>query len=148
MFFDSVTGTTYYSGVNLVPNRPLYLHGISYPGGRMFNGGPNEATPAFLLPDGMERGDAPRNFVRGFDATQVNLAARRQFHLHDRLSFYFGGEIFNLLNHPNFGYVDPYLTDALFGQSTKMLYQSFGATGSLYQQGGPRSMQFELKLVF
>ena len=148
MFFDAVTGTTYYSGVNLVPNRPLYLHGISYPGGRMFNGGPNEATPAFLLPDGMEPGDAPRNFVRGFDATQVNLAARRQFHLHDRLSFYFGGEIFNLLNHPNFGYIDPYLTDALFGQSTKMLYQSFGATGSLYQQGGPRSMQFELKLVF
>jgi hypothetical protein len=148
MFFDAVTGTTYYNGVNLVPNRPLYLHGIGYPGGRMFNGGPNEANPAFMLPDGMEPGDAPRNFLRGFDATQVNLAARRQFHLHDRLSFYFGAEIFNLLNHPNFGYVDPYLTDALFGQSTKMLYQSFGATGSLYQQGGPRSMQFELKLVF
>jgi hypothetical protein len=148
MSFDSVTGSTYYSGVNLIPNRPLYLYSKSYPGGRMFNGGPVAHTPAFTLPDGAEQGDAPRNYVRGFSAVQLNLAARRQFHLHDRLSLDLGAEAFNLLNHPNFGYVDPYLTDALFGQSTKMLYQSFGATGSLYQQGGPRSMQFELKLVF
>jgi hypothetical protein len=50
----------------------------------MFNGGPNEAKPGFILPDGVGLGDAPRNFVRGFDATQVNLPARRQFHVHDR----------------------------------------------------------------
>ena len=148
MFFDSVTGSTYYSGVNLIPNRPLYLYGPGFPGGRKFNGGPNEVNPAFSLPDGAEPGNAPRNLLRGFNAVQVNLAARREFHLHDRLNFYFGAEIFNLLDHPNFGYVDPFLTNALFGQPTKMLYQSFGATGSLYQQGGPRSMQFELKLIF
>jgi len=147
MFFDSISGQTYYSGVDLIENRPLYLHG-SYPGGRQINGGPNSPYPAFGLPRRTEQGNAPRNFVRGFNLTQLNIAARREFHLHDRLNLDLGAEAYNVLNHPNFGYVDPYLTDALFGQSTKMLYQSFGATGSLYQQGGPRSMQFELKLVF
>jgi len=114
----------------------------------MFNGGPDQADGAFHLPEGMTPGDAPRNLLRGFDAVQLNLAARRNFPIHDTLNLYFGAEIFNVLNHPVFGYIDPFLTDALFGQSTKMLYQSFGATGSLYQQGGPRSMQFELKFNF
>jgi hypothetical protein len=57
-------------------------------------------------------------------------------------------ETFNLFNHPDLGYVDPHLTDELFGQSTLMLNQSFGPTGSLYQQGGPRSIQFMLRLTF
>jgi hypothetical protein len=57
-------------------------------------------------------------------------------------------EMFNVTNHPNFGYIDPYLPDLLFGQPTKLLNQSFGTTGSIYQQGGPRSMQISLRLVF
>jgi hypothetical protein len=59
-----------------------------------------------------------------------------------------GMEMFNVGNHPNFGYIDSHLSDLLFGQSTKLLNQSFGTTGSLYQQGGPRAMQISLKLVF
>ena len=56
--------------------------------------------------------------------------------------------MFNVSNHPNFGYIDPYLPDLLFGEPTKLLNQSFGTTGSIYQQGGPRSMQISLRLVF
>jgi hypothetical protein len=100
------------------------------------------------LPDGTSEGNAPRNLVRGFDAVQVNVAARRDIHIFDRLNVQFRAEAFNVLNHPNFGYVDPSLTDALFGQSTKMLNQSFGAAGSLYQQGGPRSVQLSFKAFF
>ena len=59
-----------------------------------------------------------------------------------------GAEAFNLLNHPNFGYIDPYLTDATFGEATQMLNQSLGTLASQYQQGGPRSMQFALKLIY
>ncbi len=55
---------------------------------------------------------------------------------------------FNLLNHPNFGYVDPTYTNATFGQATKMLNASLGTVASQYQQGGARSMQFALKLTF
>jgi hypothetical protein len=148
LFSDPSTGSGYYNGVNLIPNRPLYLYGSEYPGGRILNGGPNAANPAFTLPDGTSEGNAPRNLVRGFDAVQVNVAARRDIHIFDRLNVQFRAEAFNVLNHPNFGYVDPSLTDALFGQSTKMLNQSFGAAGSLYQQGGPRSVQLSFKAFF
>ena len=148
LFSDPVTGSKYYSGVDVVPNRPLYLPNSQYPGGRILNGGPNTSSPAFSLPDGSAQGDAPRNFIRSFNAVQVNLAARREIHLGESLILQLRTEVFNVTNHPNFGYVDPFLTDALFGQATKMLNQSFGSTGALYQQGGPRSIQFEFKLAF
>jgi hypothetical protein len=64
------------------------------------------------------------------------------------LSLQFRAESFNLLNQPNFGYVDPYLEDATFGQATQMLNQSLGTVAAQFQQGGPRSMQFALKVLF
>ncbi len=148
LFSDPVTGERSYNGVDLRPNRPLYLYGSEYPGGRILNGGPYANNPAFSIPSGMTQGNAPRNVVRGFGAIQANIAAQREFPIHDRLSLQFRAETFNIFNHPNFGYVDPFITDALFGRSIEMLNQSFGSTGALYQQGGPRSVQFALKLTF
>lgn len=139
---DASTGQQYYTSVDLISNEPIYLHGSLYPGGRALN--PN----AFAYPVGNDPGDAPRNFVRGFGEAQINLAARREFHLRESLRVQFRAETFNLPNHPNFGYVDPYLTDATFGQATQMLNQSLGTVASQYQQGGPRSMQFALKILF
>lgn len=148
LFSDPLTGEKFYNGVDLVPNRPLYRYGVDFAGGRIVNGGVSATNPAFTLPVGVAQGDAPRNFVRGFGAVQVNTALRRELHIYDHLNMQFRVETYNLLNHPNFGYVDPSLTDALFGQSIKMLNQSFGSTGALYQQGGPRSIQFGLKVTF
>lgn len=142
------TGERFYNGVDLIPNRPLYLYGSAYPGGRMLNGGPNASNPAFIVAPGVAQGNAPRNLVRGFNAVQANIAMQRQFPIHDSLNLQFRAETFNVVNHPNFGYVDPFITDALFGQPTEMLNQSFGVTGPLHQQGGPRSIQFSLKLNF
>jgi hypothetical protein len=148
LFSDPITGARYYNGVDLIPNRPSYLYGSEYPGGRMINGGPNTINSAFELPDGDTPGNAPRNLVRGFNAVQMNAAIRREMPIYDRLKVQFRAETFNILNHPNFGYIDPSLSDSLFGRSTKMLNQSFGPTGSLYQQGGPRSIQFSFKAIF
>lgn len=139
---DAATGSVYYGNLDLVPDKPIYLHGVQYPGGRAIN------PAAFVTPAGNGAGNAPRNFVRGFGEVQVNLAARREFPLHDQVMLQFRAEAFNILNHPNFGYVDPYLTDATFGQATQMLNQSLGTVASQYQQGGPRSLQFALKFVF
>jgi hypothetical protein len=86
--------------------------------------------------------------VRGFGATQANLAMRREFRLHNELRMNFRAETFNLFNHPIFGYVDPTFTDATFGQATQTLNASLGTLASQYQQGGPRSMQFALRLIF
>jgi len=147
-FFDPVTGRPYYSGVNLTANRPLYSHGSQYPGGRIFNGGVNATNPAFSLPDGGEQGDAPRNLVRGFGTVQGNFAVRQTIHLYDQLNLQLRVEIFNVFNHPSFGYIDPSLSDELFGQSTKSLDQSFGTTGALYNQGGPRVVQLSIRMTF
>lgn len=135
--------TGYYStNVNLVPGQPTYLYGAAYPGGHVIN------RAAFSLPTGTDLGNAPRNFVRGFGATQLNIAARKDFHLFENASLQFRAEAFNVMNHPVFGLVDARLANATFGQATKTLAQSLGTMNSLYQQGGPRSMQFALKLKF
>jgi hypothetical protein len=141
---DPLSGSRYFTNVNRVPNQPVYLFGTQYPGGRSLN------PAAFAFPTGTNPGNAPRNFVRGFGESQVNFAVRREVLLSERARFEFRAEAFNIFNHPNFGYVDPLLTDSktTFGQATQMLNQSLGTVASQYQQGGPRSMQFSLRLAF
>ncbi|WP_051979316.1 TonB-dependent receptor [Edaphobacter aggregans] len=145
---DPITGERYYSGVDLIPHTPLYIDAPQYPGGRVFNGGQNATNPAFVLPGENSAGDAPRNIVRGFDALQTNFGVRKEISMNEKITFQLKGEVFNILNHPNYGYIDPTVTDLLFGQSTRMLNQSFGGTGALYQQGGPRSVQLGFRAVF
>lgn len=140
---DPVTGNSYYGNLNLVPGAPLYLYGSQYPGGKAIN------PAAFGYPSDLtSQGNAPRNFARGFGEAQWNTALRREFRIHEDLTAQFRVEAFNILNHPNFGYVDPTRSDAQFGLATSMLNQSLGSMSPLYQQGGPRSMQFALKLTF
>jgi hypothetical protein len=141
-YFDPGSGQEYNGGLNLVSGQSVYLHGSAYPGGKAIN------PAAFSLPASGAAGTAPRNFVRGFGETELNLAARREFHLHDSVRLQFRAETFNILNHPNFGYVDPIFTDATFGQATAMLNSSLGTVAPQYQQGGARSMQFALRLRF
>lgn len=148
IFSDPATGDRYFSGVDFIPNRSLYVYSSQYPGGRMLNGGPYVSDPALVLPQDGTAGNAPRNMLRGFADNQINVAMRREVPLHDRLNLQFRAEAYNLFNHPDLGYIDPSLTDQLFGQATLMLNQSFGPTGSLYEPGGPRSLQIALRLQF
>lgn len=148
MHGQEFNGHRYFSGVNLIHDRPLYLYGPQYPGGRALNAGANASKPAFVLPQGASAGDAPRNLAREYGAFQINLALRRDFPIRDRLNAQFGVGAFNIFNHPNFGYIDPYLTDAEFGQATKMLNASQSEVSPVYRQGGPRTLQFSLKLRF
>jgi hypothetical protein len=141
-FVDPATGSLSFGELNLVAGQPIYVYGNQYPGGKAIN------KAAFSLPATGISGDAPRNFARGFGATQLNLAVRREFHLHRDLALQFRAETFNILNHPIFGYVDPLYTDVTFGQALAALNSSLPTLASQYQQGGPRSMQFALKLHF
>jgi hypothetical protein len=146
--FDPVTGRPYYSGVDLIPGRPLYVYGSQFPGGRMFSGGQNAVNPALALPDAPMPGDAPRNLLRGFPEVQGNFGIRQTYQLWEGVNMQLKIEAFNVFNHPNFGYIDPSFSDLLFGQSTKMLDQSFGNAGALYNQGGPRALQVSVKATF
>jgi hypothetical protein len=139
---DPNTGQLFHSGLNRVPGEPFYLYGSQFPDGRSIN------PAAFSLPTSSEPGDAPRNFLRGFGAWQIDIAVRREFPLHENLRLQFRAETFNILNHPNFGTIDPNYGDIQFGQATASLARSLGTLSPLYQAGGPRSLQLALKLIF
>ena len=152
--FNPATGAETFAGLDLVPGQPLYLHGDQYPGGRAVN------SAAFAVPAGCTikicpqptLGDAPRNFVRGFGAWQMDFAVRREFPLYERLRLQFRAEAFNVFNHPNFGKIDPTYclppATCTFGRALQTLSSSLGVLSPLYQMGGPRSLQFALKLAF
>src|SRR5208282_3564908 len=134
---------------------PLYLFGPQYPGGKAIN--PAAFTPPPTDADGnpLRQGNLGRNALRGFGATQWDFAVHRDFPVHERLTLQFRAELFNVLNHPNFGQPVGDITNSSFGQSIQMLGQSLnsgnlggGGFDALYQIGGPRSVQFALKLMF
>jgi hypothetical protein len=146
---------------DVVTGQPFYLYGPQYPGGKAFN--PAAFTsppldPTTGLP--ISQGNLPRNALRAFGAAQWDFAVHREFPIHESLKLQFRAEMFNVLNHPNFGppvgnLGSPSLINPQFGQSIQMLGRSLaggslgsGAFDPLYQLGGPRSIQFGLKLLF
>ena len=90
--------------------------------------------------------------MRGFGAWQMDLAVRRNFPINERLKLQFRAEAFNIFNHPNFGTINATYCSVgpgcSFGQATATLANSLGGLSPLYQMGGPRSIQFALKLIF
>jgi hypothetical protein len=139
---DPGTGQQYYGGLDLVSGVPLYISDPTLPGGRQIN------PAAFKLPVGSQVGSAPRNIARGFGAVQFDEVLRRQFHLSETFQLEFRAEAFNLFNHPNFGFINNSFGNPQFGKATAMLNTSLGGLSPLYQQGGPRSFQFALRLKF
>ncbi len=159
---------------DVVPGQPLYLYGAqcadvlvaplvpsgqsvpSCPGGKGFN--PAAFTNPPVDPttgNPLRQGDLSRNALRGFGAAQWDFAVHRGFAIHESVKLQFRAEMFNLLNHPNFGPPSGLFGYGGFGLSSQTLGQSLSANNlggggfsSLYQIGGPRSIQFALKLQF
>jgi hypothetical protein len=172
LFAESDTGFLADTRPDLVSGQPLYFYGAqcasvfqalgelsagaSCPGGKGIN--PAAFTnppidPATGLP--LRQGTTPRNFLRGFGAAQWDFAVHRDFPITESLKVQFRTEMFNVLNHPNFGPPSGELGVGGFGLSSEMLGRSLtgsnvggGALSSLYQIGGPRSIQLALKLIF
>ena len=172
-FFQLSNGVQVTIRPDVVPGQPLYVDGSQCiavfgspcPGGKGFNPAafrdppidPNSGFP-------LRQGNLGRNALRGFGAAQWDLGVHRDFPIHESLKLQFRAEMFNVLNHPNFGppsgaFLSPQKGGpAGFGLSTQMLGQSLsagfggnlggGGFNPLYQIGGPRSIQFALKLMF
>jgi len=148
---DPVTGDIVNGELNYNGKYP-YVHKAGIPGSRQI-----DPTIFSVTADPLGAGNAPRNFLRGFGENQVNLAVQRTFPLYERSSLEFRAEAYNVANHPVFGAVNTTCgvttagatcTNAIMGQATSTLSASLGGLSSLYQQGGPRSLQFALKLRF
>ena len=144
---------------NYLPGQPLYLYGSRYPGGKRYN------PAAFANPPNGVSGNLGRNVARGFGAWQIDLGLHRKFRLSEAASLQLRIEAFNVLNHPNFA--NPrdeilpgrpntlqFLPSPGFGVATSMLATGLGPVGvpgelnPLFQIGGPRTMQFALRLQF
>lgn len=139
---------------DLVLGVPLYINDASAPGGRRIN--PKAFTELPLN----RQGTLGRNALRGFPMWQLDYALYRSFTVKEHFRCRIGVEFFNVLNHPNFA--DPgtasnvynnILGTSQFGRSTHMLntaLSNFSITSpnKLYALGGPRSIQFGLKLSF
>ena len=110
--------------------------------------------------DPFTQGNLGRNALRGFGAWQEDLSVRRTFRITERFSLLARAEAFNIFNHPNFGNPGSqsdganHLNSPNFGLSTQVLSNALGTGGAdggfspLYQFGGPRSLQFAVKLQF
>ncbi|HEV2765122.1 MAG TPA: hypothetical protein VGV38_19220, partial [Pyrinomonadaceae bacterium] len=146
---------------DLVEGAPLYLEDPTTPGGRRIN------PAAFSAPAGFRQGTLARNALRGFALQQLDLALRRSFNFTDSVRLTLRAEAFNLLNHPNFeepsgteatlGHLDPtsgtFRANSTFGQTLSAYGRSFwsgqgGGFGPFNSQGGPRTLQFSVKLAF
>jgi hypothetical protein len=148
---DPVTGNVIFGELNWNGKNP-YIYSSGVPGGRQVNPAAFSIT---TTPLGV--GTLPRNMLRAFPETQANIALERTFPIHERINLKFRAEAFNLANHPNFGAVSltcgtttagATCTNPIMGQATGTLNSGLGNLNSLYQQGGPRSLEFVLKLQF
>ena len=148
---------------DIVSGQPLYLHGSACltllgaqcPGGKALNSAAFTDPPVDSSGNPLRQGNLGRNALRGFGAVQWDFALHRDFPIRESLKLQFRAELFNVLNHPNFGQPDGNLFDAQFGVATQMLGRSLGGDNvgaggfaPLYQLGGPRSVQVALKLMF
>jgi len=156
---------------DVVPGQAFYLYGSQYPGGKALNPAaftnpptvPTGCDPAVDFPCAPARqGDLSRNALRGFGAFQWDFAVHREFPIRESLKLQFRAEMFNILNHPNFGSPLPDLSPFVngFGKSLQMLADSLdgsyvggpnqgsGSFSPIYQFGGPRTIQFVVKLTF
>jgi len=126
---------------SLVPGQPLWI-------------GNNLNPAAFTAPLTGQNGTLGRNVLTGPGLFQLDASLRRQFRLVRSLSAEASLSAFNLLNHPAFSSPVSYLGSALFGQSTStanlMLGSGSPTTGltPLYQAGGPRTIELNLRLTF
>jgi len=84
-------GTELYPRPNVVPGVPLELFGSQYPGGKIFN------KAAFTAAPPGQQGSFGRNVLRGFGATQADIALQRQFHLTEKLGLRFPLRVFQHL---------------------------------------------------
>ncbi len=126
-----------------VPGQPSWLADPLAPGNQRLN------PDAFVIPPTLRQGTEGRNDIQGFGLSQVDLSVLRKFSFIDKFTLHFRVDAFNVLNHPNFrnplGYVG---FGPAFLQSTMMSNVGLGGLNPLFQQGGPRSLQLSLKLVF
>ncbi len=151
--FDVIQGVLINTRPDLVLGEPIWIKDPSVPAGKRLNPAAYDVDTPNL--EGRV-GNLGRNSIKGLSVSQVDFSLRRQFTLTERTSLQFRADFFNIFNHPNFANPAPVFSGSnLFNdQAFQMLGRSLGSGGisgglnPLFQVGGPRSIQFALKIIF
>jgi hypothetical protein len=126
-----------------VSGQPSWLDDPLAPGQQRLN------PDAFVIPPTLRQGSERRNDIPGFGLSEVDLSLLRKFSFTDKLTVHFRVDAFNVLNHPNFRNPFAYIGfGPTYLQSTMMSNMGLGGLNPLFQQGGPRSLQLSVKVVF
>ena len=141
---------------------PLYINDPTVATGRRLN----PAAFDFSLPNVPlgQNGNVGRNIFRTPGFWQADIGLHRTFAIKERTKLELRWEAFNVFNHPNFlfpgrfsatrsssGSISVPSTFGIITQTAGRAYNGGGNTGGfnpLFQNGGPRSMQFGLRLTF
>lgn len=133
---------------NLVSGVPLWIQDSALPDGR-------ELNPAAFQPAvGAINGTLGRNVLTGPGLFQIDASLRKQFRLRGAAVLEVNASAFNLFNHSAFSNPIGYLGSALFGQPASMQNLMLGSgnpNGGLspvFQAGGPRTVELNLKFSF
>jgi hypothetical protein len=155
-----LTGTTVLSTSralrpDVVAGVPFYVDDATVPGAQKFNRAAFVNPPVDARGNPLSQGTLGRNALRGFDMSQVDVAAGYDVPLARTMTVHLRLEVFNLFNQVNLGPPTNTLNSGLFGQSVRTLSSSYGSGGitggglsSLYQVGGPRSVQLAARIQF
>jgi Carboxypeptidase regulatory-like domain/TonB dependent receptor len=139
--YNIAVATPFLGADQIRPNltgQPLTFAGSNTPG---YPGHPQINPAAFAAPPAGQYGDLGRNTGRGPGFTQWDASFAKTTAINERLSIQFRGELFNILNHPNFANPDGNLSDSNFGISTSTIANHVGT-------GTSRQAQLVLKLLF
>jgi hypothetical protein len=148
--FRDIGYGSFYFRPDPVPGVPQWITDPTVPTGRRIN------PQAFVAPTELRQGTLGRNTLRATGLEQFDLAFSRWIPLGSHMRTQLRAEIFNVLNHPNFGPPYNLLGNAVFGYPSSTLASSLGF-GSLLtggglnpvnQVGGPRSVQLSARVQF
>jgi outer membrane receptor protein involved in Fe transport len=106
------------------------------------------ASEAFSIPPDGTIGTCGRNVIEGPGLAQWDVSLLKDTRINDRVKLQFRWEVFNVLNRANFDAAGTNFSirSGAFGQLTATPDVASG--NPVLAQGGPRAMQFVLKLLF
>jgi hypothetical protein len=102
-------------------------------------------TAAFVAAPKGSFGNAGRNTVIGPRTNSADFSVLKSTRLHERANLQFRAEFFNIFNHPNFTLPNVTVNSSAFGTIASTVDV---ANGNPLGDGGPRIVQFGLKLMF
>jgi hypothetical protein len=113
-------------------------------GGSIISGTPTQYynPNAFILPPAGTYGNVPRNCLIGPGMSELDLSFQKATRLSERLNLQFRAELFNILNHTNFGTPNA----VVFTSATTLPSSTAGLI--TYTRTTSRQIQFGLKLLF